>query len=83
VRARGWAGDCSRELASAAASLTLARGERAHGRHAAEILAPLDLDDHGIVEGERLRGRPGEIFFAVPFEPDFDDLDQQMNSLLA
>src|SRR5256885_1862964 len=58
----------------AAAALLLRHG--AERRHPAEILAPLDLHDHGVVQRERVLGRPGEVFLAVPLEPDFDDRSQ-------
>jgi hypothetical protein len=64
------------EAAPAAPAPALLRGDRAQRRHPAEILPSLDLHDHGIVERERLGGRPGEEGFAVPFEPDFDDVGQ-------
>ena len=40
---------CRRQAAAIAASGTLLRGDRAERRHAAEILAALDFDDHRIV----------------------------------
>src|SRR2546422_8925307 len=68
------------EAAAAAAAAALAGGHRPHRRHAAEVLSPLDLHDHRIVEGERLVRRPGKEFFPIPPEPDFDDFRQRVIS---
>src|SRR5260370_32652102 len=64
------------EAAPAAPAAALLRRDGPQCRHPAEILPPLDLHDHGIVQRERLGGRPGEEGFAVPFETDFDDVRQ-------
>src|SRR5205814_9429384 len=66
----------SSDLAAAAATGALLGGDRAHRGHPTEVLPPVHLHDHGIVQGERLGGRPGEKFFPVPFEPDLDDVGQ-------
>src|SRR5256886_6666454 len=73
----GGGGGCARgEAAPLARRTALLGGDGTHRRHAAEVVAPLDLHDHGIVQGERVLGRPGEVFLAVPLEPDFDDRRQ-------
>ena len=61
------------EGAAVTAAPALLQGGLAQGGDAAQILAPLDLDDHRIVGGQWLRGRPREVLEPVPLEPHFDD----------
>ena len=73
---RGWGRSGLGEAASRAPPAALAESDGAEGRHASEIMAPLDFHDHGIVQRERLLGRPDEVFLPVPLEPDFHDWSQ-------
>src|SRR5512143_2952583 len=59
--------------AAAAAARTLLEGHLAEGRHAAQVLAPLDLDDDGVVESQGLGRIPVEVLLPVALEPHLDD----------